>query len=128
MNRATDEQTVKQARSLISQQDFDGGIDLLSPIDDPTPDGAFALAESYFLKATSINHFSAIQRTHTAFPDLLACTALLALTQGDDREATRCVGFSLRRPSSGRLRPTEAGRATPSLRPHSATEAATLSL
>jgi len=43
-------------------------------------------------------------------------------------EAPRCVGFRLRRPSSGRLRPTEAGRATPSLRPHSATEDATLSL
>jgi len=113
MNRATDEQTLKQARSLIGQRDFEGAIDLLSPIHDPTPDGAFALAESYFLKATSINHFSDLQRTHTAFPDLLACTALLALTQGDDREPTPCAG---------------SGRATPSLRPHSAKEAATLSL
>ena len=50
------------------------------------------------------------------------------LTSQGEAEATRCVGFSLRRPRSGRLRPTEAGRATPSLRPHSATDAATLSL
>ena len=49
----SDEQTLKQARKLIGQLDFDGAIDLLSPIDDPAADELFALAESYFLKATS---------------------------------------------------------------------------
>jgi tetratricopeptide (TPR) repeat protein len=206
----SDSQALQQARKLIGQRDFDGAIDLLSPIDDPSPDELFALAEAHFLKATStedgrqskaayrkaiaifpecyaecsrarqacrewaysarvlededelkrakeaglaispdaqlvvihyflkldqdappeereelidealridpdepnalstkasflvwegqwkrayelkrkaINHFSDLQRTHAAFPDLLARTALLALIQGDDWEA-----------------------------------------
>ncbi len=53
MSQGTDEQTLKQARKLIGQKDFDGAIDLLSPLDDPTADELFTLAESYFLKATS---------------------------------------------------------------------------
>jgi len=44
------------------------------------------------------------------------------------RAVERSVGFSLRRPKCGRLRPTKAGRATPSLRPQSEREAVTLSL
>jgi len=44
------------------------------------------------------------------------------------RAVARSVGFSLRRPKCGRLRPTKAGRATPSLRPQSEREAVILSL
>jgi len=43
--------------------------------------------KAYELKAKAINHFSDLQRTHAAFPDLLARSALLALIQGDDWEA-----------------------------------------
>jgi len=49
----SDSQTPQQARKLIGQRDFDGAIELLSPLDDPSPNELFALAESYFLKATS---------------------------------------------------------------------------
>jgi len=53
MGQGTDEQTLKQARKLIGQRDFEGAIEVLSPIDDPTGDQLFALAEAHFLKATS---------------------------------------------------------------------------
>ena len=49
----SDSQALQQARKLIGQRDFDGAIDLFSAVDDPTADELFALAESYFLKATS---------------------------------------------------------------------------
>jgi len=49
----SDSQALQQARKLIGQRDFDGAIDLLSPLDDPSLDDLFALAESYFLEATS---------------------------------------------------------------------------
>ena len=80
-------QTLQQARKPIGQLDFDGAIEVLSPIDDPTADELFALAEAYFLKAASTNHFSDLQRTHPPSADLLAQTALLALVQADDWEA-----------------------------------------
>jgi hypothetical protein len=32
----SDSQALQQARKLIGQRDFDGAIDLLSPIDDPS--------------------------------------------------------------------------------------------
>ena len=49
----SDSQALQQARKLIGQRDFDAAIELLSPLDDPSPDELSALAESYFLKATS---------------------------------------------------------------------------
>ena len=49
----SDSQTLQQASKLIGQRDFDGAVELLSPIDDPSPDELFALAEAHFLKATS---------------------------------------------------------------------------
>ena len=49
----SDSQTLQQARNLIGQRDFDGAIDLLSSVDEPSADELFVLAEAYFLKATS---------------------------------------------------------------------------
>jgi hypothetical protein len=43
----SDGQTLRQARKLIGHFGFDGAIDLLYPIDDPTADEGFALAEAY---------------------------------------------------------------------------------
>ena len=65
-------------------------------------------------------------KTRQSVPECL--TPVEFARQTSEGEAPRCVGFSLRRPKCGWLRPTKAGRATPSLRPHSVTEAATLSL
>lgn len=54
----SDTTDLKQARSLIGAHDYEGAIELLAPLDSPSPNETYALADSWFLHASTLKHKS----------------------------------------------------------------------
>jgi len=52
----SDTKTLKQARSLIAEGDYEGAINLIAPIDEPSADETYALAGAYFIHASTLQH------------------------------------------------------------------------
>ena len=48
--------TLKQACSLIGARDFGGAIELLTPLDSPSPEETYTLANAHFFHASTLKH------------------------------------------------------------------------